>query len=126
MSETHVAGLHGLVLITTRLEAQRTFYRDVLRLPTQWSTADAHVFSVGGQALGLFAPSHHLDAAERLRGDTGISHLEFSVHRRALPSLNQALQQAGAGLHPGNYLDADGNQFHFVLLPDDDHARRGS
>lgn len=118
----HAGGvaIHGIVLVTERYAEQVSFYRDELGLEMVDDWGDAARFrSSNGIELTLFARSHDRRSLERLAPAThGLSHLEFSASSEVRRDLEGRLQSSGRVSHGANYLDADGQLFHFVAPPD--------
>lgn len=114
-----VAAIHAVVLVAADFEGQRRFYKEVLGFEEAWSASDAVAFRVGEQLLTLFARTHDAASVRRLEGAShGLSHLEFVVHGHLSPELRARLAPSRASSTFGeNFVDADGNLFHFVERP---------
>lgn len=107
--------LDGIVLVTSRLGAQRRFYADVLGLPIRSEYPDAVFFGGDGARLVLFREAHHPEATRRLGGaDHGVGHLEFGLSSAAVPGAQRRLADAGHHAYREVFHDADGNLLHFV------------
>ena len=112
--------INGIVLVADDFEAQLGFYRDTigLELVSHWGDA-ALLRSANGVTLALFATTHDPRSMERIAPlRHGLSHLEFGATSAVQAELGAALDAAGYGDEPGNYLDPDGQLFHFVHEPD--------
>jgi catechol 2,3-dioxygenase-like lactoylglutathione lyase family enzyme len=112
-----ILGLDAVVLIVKDLEAQKTFYRDVLHLDVLGDYGDAVFFGCGEQKLALFARGHHPRGTERLEGASkGISHLEFRISADDYERVRRSLTDSGYEVLRENFEDADGNLFHFNVV----------
>jgi catechol 2,3-dioxygenase-like lactoylglutathione lyase family enzyme len=116
---TEIQGLDAVVLIVKDLERQRRFYRDVLGLRLVSDYDDAAFFECGQQKLALFSRGHHSEGTKRLDGASkGISHLEFRASQADYKALRDRLTREGFHAYRDNFEDADGNLFHFNIMPD--------
>jgi catechol 2,3-dioxygenase-like lactoylglutathione lyase family enzyme len=112
-----VVGLDAVILIVKDLEAQKSFYRDVLNLDIIDDYGDAVFFSCGEQKLALFSRGHHPRGTERLEGASkGISHLEFRIRACDYEVVRRSLTDGGHEVLRENFEDADGNLFHFNVV----------
>lgn len=114
-----VAAIHAVVLVAADFDGQRRFYGEVLGLEEAWGASDAVAFRVGTQLLTIFARTHDPASVRRLEGAThGLSHLEFAVHGHLGEELRARLASSRVpGTIGDNFVDADGNLFHFVQGP---------
>lgn len=106
----------GVVIVAERFDEQVAFYRDELGLKLTDDWGDAVRFrSSNGVELTIFAATHDRRSMERLApAKHGLSHLEFAVNRDRRPALEAQLRSAQREAHSSNFLDADGQLFHFV------------
>ncbi len=112
--------LTGIVLVAENFSEQVAFYRDTLGLQQTDDWGDAVRFRASnGVELTLFASTHDPNSLDRLSPlRHGLSHLEFGVNADTRAELESRLDGDGRASNRGNYLDPDGQLFHFVATDD--------
>ncbi len=114
------ATIAGIVLVADNFEEQVAFYRDVLGLTLTDHWGDVARFRAANAVeLTLFAKSHDQASLDRIDPlQHGLSHFEFGVDDETASVLGQQLVALGQRSHGQNYLDRDGQLFHFVPKSD--------
>lgn len=121
MSSTREKGdgavsIFGIAIVADRFEEQVAFYRDELGLVEVANWGDAvRLKAANGVELTIFAATHDRRSMARLAPATkGLSHLEFGIQQPSRSAREEQLRADGRESHPGNFLDPDGQLFHFV------------
>lgn len=108
--------IQGIVLVAENFAEQVAFFRDQigLHLASDWGDAVRFVGS-NGVELTIFATSHDQASLDRLApARHGLSHLEFGVGAAERAHLEEELRRTGRATGRSDFLDTDGQLFHFV------------
>ncbi len=108
--------IQGIVIVAENFSEQVAFYRDEigLQMASDWGDAVRFVGS-NGVELTIFAASHDQPSLDRLEPCRhGLSHFEFGVNATERTELEQRLRNSGRESERSNFLDPDGQLFHFV------------